>query len=924
MKVVKFLDQERVDQNDMEAWTDLMVGEFRRTLRAVVLGDTTETGIIRGFKVEPQPVPDATVRIRLDPGGGVAPGAAILAENDTINVIRGQLAGDRGAENALEGNATYTLDFSLDAVNTYYVECTFAYQDGESDNRAFWNDSTNTEFISSEPTRRLPTLSFHKVLAPAGGEWTPLATVVWGGATITAGNITDTRRMLFEGTFPNQQSTQSGTGAMADFSRSTPRADVTHDGIYNVLRKIGRQIQDLKGPNENGQWDFFSRPIKPLDPTNLLATGVTRSLATMDSLEYVVGDGTTTWGDFSGSNGLQLCLNHIQSAQASLPPRIRIRLKSRGNGAGRTLVSDTPIWVMTAGFTLTTTKHIEIVGDISGADQAYGRVPVEFTSATTQFNLNSSVAGSLTLRNIKAANVPSTSFFLGTSARLMLDNSLICSQAITASTNGSALIWKNSEVYGAIHLSHDDTFQDIDGFTLLNCRVGARTLYSQAVDGFFRFWRGASNLIASATTFATQGSFYGCELFYSEQSFVPGVLPGVAREACIDMRGASEFVYHNCNFSFPNSWNGILLGNHLIDEPTGSRRLKWDSCRFGVGATPDFAVVHDVNAGYSTTEGTGWHIYGETLVSTINSTTIDAFIRTVSIKNCTWISAPRVDSGCIKLKNGMKNISIEDCHFEDVTFPASTLFTALRRLYFISFTQDSAYAQHNSSGLKITGCSFRRIVSTDVAAHVPDIRQVNLTRVRDVHVTRCLFECSDANGASNQSTWQTATNSEYAGVQLNQCFDAYVSDCTFTNFPGTLIAAAIMHRGTNITPFGARVTVKHNHFDNCKFGMRFQEPVSIVLTFDGNTFDAEGDSAARMLKANTYIHSTSNVRMRNNTVLNTPGALSTIVEIGDPARVIFTGNDLGDNGRIIHDSGMPGFVIGWNTTPQMNLVGAWS
>ena len=40
MRIVRWHPQERVDKPDLDAVSYLVLGEFRRTLRAVVVGDT--------------------------------------------------------------------------------------------------------------------------------------------------------------------------------------------------------------------------------------------------------------------------------------------------------------------------------------------------------------------------------------------------------------------------------------------------------------------------------------------------------------------------------------------------------------------------------------------------------------------------------------------------------------------------------------------------------------------------------------------------------------------------------------------------------------------------------------------------------------------------------------------------------------------
>lgn len=924
MRIVRWSPQQRVDVPDKTAENFIALGEFRRLVRALIVGNDVVTAkIVRGFKVTAQSPVSAIVDVKLDPTGGLPLSVAVGAENMGSYLDWGHLIGDKDHFNALEGNATYPVDFTPQAPGTYSVWMTFVYTTGESNNRAFWNPATDAEFIAPTDTRHLPTLLVVASIASPGTEYAKLADVVWGGSTISAGNITDKRELIFEGAAPNSQSTQSGTGGIPDFDRTTPRADVTNDAIYTVLHKIGRQIQDIKGPGETGSWTFHARPIKPMDPSNVLAAGVTKSIATMDSLEFVVGDGTTTWGDFSGSNGLQLCLAHIQTSQAQLPHRIRIRLKSR-----RFAISELPIWTVTSGLILTTTKHIEVIADCAGTEQGSGRVPISWATGAVQFNFSASTASSLTLRNIKTANTSTASFFLGgNSGRIYLDNCYVYSQNVTIDANSSETTWRNSEVYGAVRLSLDTTYQAIDGLHLVNCRFGAATvqdavtLVSTVLDGYLRFWRGASNLISSATTFASQVTATTCEFFYANNTLVADT----SREACMDLRGASECVFTNCNFSTWQGSNGIALGNSGIDVANGSQRISFDSCRFDHAGTQTSGVSHDVDAGYGGIEGTGWSVYGNTMLSTatITSALIPCFMRNISFKNCTWQGCAEIDAGAVKLKNGMVNCSLDNCSFEGMVFTPDAGFTSLRRLFFVSFVHDAAYTNYDSASLSVTNCQFGRVSSNDLSANVPDIRHVNLGRVHNVHVTKCKFACSTQQGSSHKTLWSNGT-SEYVGVMLNRVFDAYIEDCTFTHFPGTAVAASIRHIGNDLTLYASRFTIKNNHFQNSVYGFYMSSPSASLVTFEGNTFDADALTTGRMFKADTNLDATSVLRFLNNTVVNPPGSIWTVVQLGAVARVVFMGNDLSAFGRVIHDSGMPGFVVGWNTTPQMNLVAAWA
>lgn len=356
MQIPKFSSQERVDLPDLTAVSYLVLGEFRRTARGILLGPNLASPpdhlnyVIRGFAVEAASPPDTTVLVRLDPGGANPLSFAFGAENLGARIDFGQLIGGDGMDGTLEGNATYTLDFGAQPPGTYTVEMRHVYADGANDNRAFWDEGGNAEFIAATDTRALPAIELRLSGAPSS-EWITLASVVWGGATIVAGNITDARVFAFEGATPFRQTSQTGSGGMADFDRSTSRGGSAGlNEVYPVLRALGRQIQDLKGASDDARWDWFSRVYSPFDPANALGAA-TKSLRSVDTVTYTVGDGTATFGDFNGTTGLDACLTHIAGiAGASRAARIEIVVHG---GATYTLSGPTTLTANTAGRDLT-------------------------------------------------------------------------------------------------------------------------------------------------------------------------------------------------------------------------------------------------------------------------------------------------------------------------------------------------------------------------------------------------------------------------------------------------------------------------------------------------------------------------------------------------------------------------------------------
>jgi len=329
MDIVNFGSQERVDLPDMTQVSYLVLGEFRRTVRSLIMGDEAHYAL-RGFAVEPAGTPDTTVTVKLDPGGGGPLGALLLSE-DTGALEYGQLVGDKNSTGVVEGNAQQILDFSGQPDGTYAVEVRFVYSDSANDNRAFWNETTNVEFIAAHDTRSKPVWQAQRVLgAGSGGAWMKLADVVWlaSAGDVDSADITDTRPFIFEGTGPTYSAaTQATYTAVPDFDRSATRGADGVNAVYPAIRALARQIADLKGQNSSGSFDWFSRVFAPRDPVAALSTEQTKSLRTVETVTFTIGNGTTTFGDFNGATGLEDCLQHLEGMGASCPEEVRIVAK---------------------------------------------------------------------------------------------------------------------------------------------------------------------------------------------------------------------------------------------------------------------------------------------------------------------------------------------------------------------------------------------------------------------------------------------------------------------------------------------------------------------------------------------------------------------------------------------------------------------
>lgn len=389
MKIVRFAPNERVDMPDMTAVSFLPLSEFRRTFRGAIVGDDTPR-IINGFKVEANSPNDAGVTVTLDPGGGGWPAHAVLAEDTTF----GQLVGGIDDQGSTEGNATYPVDFTGEPAATYVVEMRFVYVDGDTQNRAFINQVTKIESTQQTETRYLPTLEVQLAPAPTGAEWVTLAEVVWGGATISSVDITDMRVFALEGTAGAfTASAWGGAGGQPDFDRSTFRADVGLNAIWPAIRACMRQIQDLKGFSAAGTLDSYSRVIGvPRAGAGLVPTEQTRSVSSMDTEEFTVGDGAGCFGDFNGSGGLQDCLDHIVSQKAFLPKHITIKVKTRSsNTASARFVCDTPVDL----------SGVRVTIECVNGNNVDGMMRVDFTHAAGTYFTSTTSECPLEIRNMR-------------------------------------------------------------------------------------------------------------------------------------------------------------------------------------------------------------------------------------------------------------------------------------------------------------------------------------------------------------------------------------------------------------------------------------------------------------------------------------------------------------------------------------------
>ena len=644
MRLVKWSPQERVDVPDITAMQTLVLGEFRRTVRGLLLGPGAvpatarhDVAIVRGFKVEPQAVPDATIRVRLDPGTDIL-GFAIGAENLGASIDFGQLVGGDDTAGITEGNASQNFDFTgqPDPV-TYTLRMRFVYADGTPDNRAFWDEGIPSEFIASVDTRVLA--GFELSIVTTGAEWFDLADVVWDGVSIDAADITDLRTFLFEGTTPFTATTQAAYTALADFSRSNLRGDNGVNEVYGVLRALGRQIADLKGPDSSGGFNWYARAFAPIDPAaSGIAAEQTKSVRSVDTVTYTVGDGVGSFGDFNGASGLEQALDAIATG-ATRPRRVKIVLKAGDRGAITQLVTN--VYDFTAGGG--TELSLEIVAESTngaGGGVDNGRAAITFTGAGGAAGVFT--VENLTLRNLQMTHTGAGNGLFTVQKGARIHNCLLSTTATVASDMTAGIY--------ALSISKDGGFECADtefsglvkvtDFAVATTDRFNRRCFGQFRDCSFSAPVVLNDIIENAGTVHSQEGllFEGC--LFSSVTYT-------GQRGILDGRGSQNVTLRDCEFTLDDREIDIIHIGRLDNDVPATNWLI-ENCQFNID---DTARVSAVNAGANGSDGTGWAIYFEGIATSGN---LEEYAANITIRNC-YVEGPSTsptnnDSGAFYLE----------------------------------------------------------------------------------------------------------------------------------------------------------------------------------------------------------------------------------------------------------------------------------
>lgn len=766
MRIVQFSAQERVDLPDMTAASFLMLGEFRRMTRALIVGEE-RNAIVRGYAVEADSPASALVLVKLEDGAEPL-SLAILSEDMGAAVTYGQLVGDKNDDDDLEGNAETSLDFTGQPAATYTVQMRFVYADGATDNRAFWDDGTDEETIQSVSTRHLPAIELRLSGAPAD-DWIDLASVVWDGVSISSGDITDLREFLLEGgpaTFT--QTTQTGSGGMADFDRATTRAADGVNTLVPFMKALARQIQDIKGAGDDGTWSWFARPHTAYDPADALGVR-TKSLRSIDTVSYTVGDGVISFGDFNGVTALQDCLLHIESiTDADKPSRVEVVV--HGGGSAYTITQEINITPASGHLMMIhirgATNH-----ERSGTGEGYyGRPQVNVTGATLGVNdyaILVSNSGGITIEDIDFE-------WTGTTA----------SRGIIAA--GGPIIARRC------FLSQGAS-PDVDALFVLDSSAASSSHVEDCeIWGRVRFYDPGATGPAARTK---GGTITNSKLMHSQVQLcnVAGIDADVAAGftirdchitgratarytssiAVVDARCAQYLTIEGCAIVYGDDENGI-------DGRTFStyNLFKWRiaDCVFENTISNG---THAVDSGNGGTAGTGWAINVERTAAGIGA---------VAVAGCFFAVNGVIDAGGVRFHN-LSDVSAEN----DKWVNCGTTGGASQRFRGIQISASSANTKVRA---KISDCAMHTWNNEETTG-------IYLENVDDVSITSSSFDGTDLASRANTE----------CAIYCDDTYGVTILGCDF--------------RDWSVSP--VRTTVGANDYFLAR-GNRFQNCTSYAIT----------------------------------------------------------------------------------------------
>jgi hypothetical protein len=419
---------------------------------------------------------------------------------------------------------------------------------------------------------------------------------------------------------------QFGTG---DFDRSTDRgdADVTLAEIWPTLQAYGRQIQDMKGPrgsvdgDGDGRMDAYSRPFQPAR----FAVGgsaqqmkQTKSMRSLETVTFTVGDGTTDFGDFNGLNGFAECMEFIEAQQASLPQHIRIVVKDRRP------VGDYPVYTWNGNNVSIADHFIEIIGMGSGFDTVFnptpysgfgeGQVFIDLQPLDDDFAIQITGSGGLHVENIRFTEItPVTNnpvlIDVQAPATFSMKNSVISgkldqetSLALKCPSDGCHI--EDSVIIGtcAIGGRQPNFFTDRAEQTAIGGTI-RNTIFTECIMRL-RSRRTITGVPSELWDFADTLSFERCTFAVGASVLTP------LSQGMIDARGARNIKFDQCQIQYSGDEDAVRLGQFDLGAPLHavSRNIAFDLCSFEMVSASTHTGHVGGAGGVNGTEGTGWAI----------------------------------------------------------------------------------------------------------------------------------------------------------------------------------------------------------------------------------------------------------------------------------------------------------------------------
>ena len=608
-KQVRFESQQRVDLPDLTNITSYSAAARRRGLAELFGGGDTVGRVLRGFDSVPED-PGVSARLLIERVESGVDGAFLSALFDGVTTEFGTIGG--------QGAAQHFLDFTGQPANTYEGKIRARLLAAAEDNRAFWNPASNTEF--SKPTNVTQTPEWEVAFAGhAGSDWVALCDVVWNGAEIDIADITDKRDLLFEGVFP------FGNAALAsipDFDRSVDRGSplVTRGGIMQALHALQRQVAEMKGADDFGEFNTYARPAQA---AGFVAAGFDaerhQRLDTIATATFTCS-ASTLHADFTGPTSLYDCLAHIEVNSNDLPKIITVVLKDEG-GFGATPLYTFPAQISIAG------KNLRIVaaGGGSGGDDQFeeltgieeGKTLVEFDVASGTGILISD--GSLHLENLRFEQLGGAALLSLTVGSHFSANNVTLRNGDMDTTDGAEFVLEctnsirvencwfigKSRIAGRHPLDAggapgiDTVDQSQRGGYIDNCGFVGHVKFNakNSPSSLNSAYEWSGNITVSRSTFQC------LENATAERS----------REGMVNLMAARNIRFDDCQFMYHGDEDGVRVCSRVGSAVMPPKNIVFYNCEFilrysatHVGANTDISNLVSPPGGVTETEGTGW------------------------------------------------------------------------------------------------------------------------------------------------------------------------------------------------------------------------------------------------------------------------------------------------------------------------------